>query len=225
MVKDHARIIGIVMLLVALGLAGGATRGAGAGPEVDAPIRCALLHGRPALDACDEALRSERSVAIRAEAAYNKGVELARLERWDEARLAHEQALRLAPDDVDARYDLGVALAALDRPEDALHAFRQVLRRAPTDADAHYNVGRTLNSLRRHAEAAQAYREAVRIRPGYADAWGNLGLSAILIGEYGEARDAFERAGALVPGYFESRPVQRQAWELVSRLARRPDSR
>jgi Flp pilus assembly protein TadD len=169
MVKNHARIIGIVMLSVALalgaGLAGGATRGAG------------------------------------------------------------EQAVRLAPDDVEARYDLGVALALLDRPEDALREFRQALQRAPMDADVHYNVGRTLNSLGRHAEAAQAYREAVRIRPGYADAWGNLGLSAILIGQYGEAREAFERAQALVPGYFESRPIQRHAWELASRLSRRPDSR
>jgi tetratricopeptide (TPR) repeat protein len=86
-------------------------------------------------------------------------------------------------------------------------------------------VGRTLSSLGRHAEAAQAYREAVRVRPDYAAAWGNLGLSAILIGEYGEAREAFDRARALVPGYFESRPIQRQAWEIVSRLGRSPDSR
>jgi tetratricopeptide (TPR) repeat protein len=138
---------------------------------------------------------------------------------------AYEQAVRLAPDDVDAHYHLGVALATLDRPEDALREFRQVLRRAPTDADAHYNMGRVLNSLGRHAEAAQAYREAVRVRPGYANAWGNLGLSAILIGRYDEARRAFERAGALVPGYFESRPIQRHAWEVVSRLGRTPDSR
>lgn len=202
MVKDHARIIGIVMLLAALGLgaglAGVATRGAWAQPAVDAPIRCALLRGGLALDACDEAMRSRRPVGIRAEAAY---------------------------DDVDARYDLGVALVALDRPEDALREFRQVLRRAPMDADAHYNVGRTLNSLGRHAEAARAYREAVRARPDHAAAWGNLGLSAILIGQYGEAREAFERASTLVPEYFDSRPIQRQAWELASRLSRRPDSR
>ena len=131
-----------------------------------------------------------------------------------------EPAVRLPSDDLDARYDLGVALSTLGRPEDALRAFREVLRRAPMDADAHYNVGRVLNSLGRHGQAAQAYRDAVRVRPGYANAWGNLGLSAILIGRYDEARDAFERAGTLVPGYFESRPIQRHAWEVVSRLGR-----
>jgi Flp pilus assembly protein TadD len=167
MVKHHARVIGSVILLVALclgvGLAGVATRGAWAEP-----------------------------------------------------------AVRLASDDIDTRYDLGVALAVLDRPEDALREFREVLRRAPMDADAHYNVGCVLNSLGRHVEAAQAYREAVRVRPDYANAWGNLGLSAILIGQHDEAREAFERAGALVPGYFESRPIQRHAWEIVSRLGRSP---
>jgi len=133
-----------------------------------------------------------------------------------------EPGVPLASDDIDARYDLGVALATLDRPEEALHEFREVLRRAPTDADAHHNMGCVLNSLGRHGEAAQAYREAVRVRPGYANAWGNLGLSAILIGRYDEAREAFERAGALVPGYFESRPIQRHAREVVSRLGRGP---
>ena len=197
MVKHHARVIGIVILTVALwvgvGLTGVATRGAWAEPAVAA-------------------------------AAYTHlGFALSGLERWDEAQLAYEQAVRLAPDDVDARYSLGVALARLDRPEDALREFRQVLRRAPMDADAHYNLGRVLNSLRRHAEAAEAYRAAVRVQPGYANAWGNLGLSAILIGRYGEAREAFERAKALVPGYFESRPIQRHAWEIVSRL-RSPDA-
>ena len=67
--------------------------------------------------------------------------------------------------------------------------------------------------------------EAVRLRPNYANAWGNLGLSAISIEQYGEAREAFDRARALQPGYFESRPIQRHAWEIVSRLGHRPDSR
>jgi tetratricopeptide (TPR) repeat protein len=263
MIRDHARVIGIAIFLVTprlgSGVAGVATPEAWAEPAADVATRCGLLHGRPAVDACDDAMRSRRPGAARAEAAHEKGVELgkfrrdedavaayrasirvrpdyaaaytnlgfalSRLGRWDEARRAYERAVRLAPDDVDARYDLGVALATLDRPEDALREFRQVLRRAPTDADAHYNVGRTLNDLGRHVEAAQAYREAVRARPGYADAWGNLGLSAILIGQYGEAREAFERARALVPTYFDSRPIQRYAWEFVSDLVRIPDSR
>ena len=164
MVKHHARVIGIVILLVALwlgvGLAGVATRGSWAEPEVDAAVAAYRV-----------AIRVRPDYA----AAYtNRGFALSRLERWDEARLAYEQAVRLAPEDVDARYNLGVALATLDRPEDALREFRQVLRRAPMDADAHYNMGRTLNSLRRHADAAQAYREAV---PGPAGVCRRVGQS------------------------------------------------
>jgi len=66
MLREHARIARIVVLLVGLGLgvgvAGEAARGAGAEPAVDPAIRCALLHGRPALAAC-EAWRRIRGAA------------------------------------------------------------------------------------------------------------------------------------------------------------------
>jgi tetratricopeptide (TPR) repeat protein len=132
------------------------------------------------------------------------------------AEPAVDAAIR-ARSDSAAYTNLGFALSGLERWDEARLAYEQAVRLAPDDADAHYNMGRALNSLRRHAEAAEAYRAAVRIQPGYANAWGNLGLSATLIGRYDEAREAFERARALVPGYFESRPIQRLAWEIVSR--------
>jgi hypothetical protein len=118
LVKHHARVIGIVILLVALclgvGLAGVATRGAWAEPAVDAAIRCALLHGRPALDAYDEAMRSRRPVAMRAEAAYNKGVELGELRRDEDAVAAYRAAIRVRPDYAAAYTNLGFALSRLE---------------------------------------------------------------------------------------------------------------
>jgi hypothetical protein len=59
--------------------------------------------------------------------------------------------------------------------------------------------------------------ETVRVRPGYAAAWGNLGMTAFLLGRDGEAAVAFARAEALQPGYFETRDVQRGAWETARR--------
>jgi tetratricopeptide (TPR) repeat protein len=245
MAKHHRRVLWILILLV-VGIACLTTRGAWAqSPE---PILgCALLRGQPAVDACDEAMRSRLPVEIRAEAAYKKGIELAeltrygdavnayraairlkpdyaaaytnlgfslsRLERWQEACSAYENAIRLTPDDVDAHYNLGVALLVLGRPAAALREFRATVELTPRDADAHYNMGLALNSLGRHAEAVQAYREAVRVRPDYADAWGNLGLTANLIGQYRESAHAFERAKALLPAYFDTRPLQREAFE------------
>src|SRR5207249_8302687 len=59
-------------------------------------------------------------------AAYtNLGFSLSRLERWQEACFAYENAIRLTPDDVDAHYNLGVALVMLGRPGAALREFRE----------------------------------------------------------------------------------------------------
>lgn len=68
-------------------------------------------------------------------------------------------------------------------------------------------------ALQRHDEALEAYRSAVRARPAYVSAWGNLGMTAYLLGRYRESAEAFERARTLAPDYFDTRPVQREAWE------------
>jgi hypothetical protein len=88
----------LVALWLGIGLAAVATRGAWAEPAVDAAIRCSILHGRPALDACDDVMRSRRPVAIRAEDAYNKGVELGALRRDEDAVAAYHAAIRVRPD-------------------------------------------------------------------------------------------------------------------------------
>jgi len=215
MTGHHVRVLRTLILLVPLSglvdVGGLATRGAWAQP-VDSILGCALLHGQPSIDACDEAMRSRLPVEIRAEAAYKKGLELGELARYGDAVHAYRAAIRLKPDYVDAHRDLAVALGMLGQPDAALREFRKIAELTPRDADAHYNVGFALNSLGRHAEAMQAYREAVRLRPDYADAWGNLGLSAHLIGRDRESTDAFERAEALLPAYFDSRPRQREAF-------------
>lgn len=145
------------------------------------------------------------------------GVALAHLLRWHEAAQAHQQALRVDPNDPDAHYNLGVALSHLGRWTEAVTEFRTVTQLNPNDADAHYNLGIGFNAVGRQEEAIAAYGEAVRVRPGYAAAWGNLGMIALLLGRDWEAAAAFACADAAQPGYFETREVQRGAWEAVRR--------
>ncbi len=213
----------------------------------DAPVRCFLLHGAAALRACQEVIASNRPAEVRAEAHYNRGIELenlgrpaealpefaeairlkpdyaaastnmgvalTRLHRWEDAVGAYRQAIRQSPMYADAHYNLGVALANLRRWEEALSAFREAARLNVKDADARYNIGLVLNILRRHDEALEAYRSAVRARPAYVSAWGDLGMTAYLLGRYRESAEAFETARTLAPDYFDTRPVQREAWD------------
>jgi tetratricopeptide (TPR) repeat protein len=169
MVRHHARVIGIVILLVALwlgvGLAGVVTHGAWAEPAVDAAIRCALLHGRPALDACDEVMRSRRPVAIRAEAAYNKGAELGELRRDEEAVAAYRAAIRVRPDYAAAYTNLGFALSRLERWDEARLAYEQAVRLAPDQVDVRYDLGVALAALDRREDALREFRQVLRRAP------------------------------------------------------------
>ena len=65
-------LILLVSLCGLVGIACLATRGAWA-QSADPILGCALLQGHPAVDACDEAMRSRLPVEIRAEAAYKMG--------------------------------------------------------------------------------------------------------------------------------------------------------
>ena len=145
------------------------------------------------------------------------GAALAHVHRWHEAAEADRHALRLDPNNPDAHYNLGVALGHLGAWTAAITEFRTAARFRPADADARYNLGVAFNAVGRHEEAMAAYGEAVRVKPGYAAAWGNLGMTALLLGRDGEATAAFACAKAAQPGYFESRAVQRGAWEIVQR--------
>jgi len=155
-------------------------------------------------------------------AAYtNMGVVFAELERWDDAVGAYRQAIHHRPAYADAYYNLGVALTSLRRWVEALDAFGEAARLNSGDADAHYNMGVVLSTLHRHSEALEAYRAAVRVRPRYAAAWGNLGMTAYLLGRFEESKEAFETARTLIPDYFDTRPIQRAAWDAL-RLWRTP---
>ena len=184
----------MVVLLVALGLGVGlvgvATPGARAEPAVDAAIRCAVLHGRPALDACDDVMRSSRPAAIRAEATYNKGVELGRLRRDDDAVGAYCAAIRARPDYAAAYTNLGVALGRVGRRDDARLATEQALRLAPDDVNARYNLGVALATLDRPDEALREFCQALRRAPTDAEAHYNVGCTLGGLGRHAEAAQA-----------------------------------
>jgi tetratricopeptide (TPR) repeat protein len=152
MIRHPARVICTLTLLVTLcGLvviAGSAARGASA-QSADPFLECAILRGQPAVDACDEVMRSRLAVELRAEAAYKKGVELAELTRDGDSVKAYRAAIRLKRDYAAAYADLGVSLSRLERWQEASSAYENAIRLAPADVDTHYNLGVALVMLGR----------------------------------------------------------------------------
>lgn len=97
---------------------------------------------------------------------HREGNNLYELDRFEEALVAYEQAIRLDPENSTYHDDRGDALAGLERHEEALTAYEEAIRLDP-DNPAYYNdKGDALYNLKRYEEALTAYEEAIRLKPG-----------------------------------------------------------
>lgn len=169
-----------------------------------APVRCFVLRGDAALRACAEVIGAGQPAEVRAEAHYNRGVELDNLGRHAEAVGAYSEAVRLKPDYAAAYTNMGIDLAKLDRWDDAVHAYRAAIQERPEYADAHYNFGLTLAGLRRWADALDAFREAARLDPADTDALYNAGLMLNLLGRHKEALAAYGSTVRIKPDHADA---------------------
>ena len=99
------------------------------------------------------------------DAAYNLGVALAALERFEEAEERFRQALALTPGHERAHRNLGVAQLRLQRYEEALETYRRFLERYPDSAVGHANLGIALHYLGRTDEALASLDRALALDP------------------------------------------------------------
>jgi len=129
------------------------------------------------------------------------GIALAAQSRLNDAIPCFEQAVRRAPDLIDAHYNLGNALLQLRRPEDALACFRRALALNPDHVDAHNAMGRALRQLGRLDDAISAYRRALELNGGHVLAHHNMGNALLDQGKLEEAAGCFERSITLNPDF------------------------
>lgn len=123
---------------------------------------------------------------------YNEGTELLADEKPEAALEAFRQALRLAPELVDARYNEGLALLALDRGEQAIDSLEQVLLIRPADKEAHYALASAHFHRGDFAAALEAVDEALRVDPTYLRALYTRALALERLGRGAEARAAWQ---------------------------------
>jgi len=116
------------------------------------------------------------------------------------ATQAAEQAVRLAPDLVEAwvaRSEVDRATGHTDR---AIAGLKQVVARRPHWDEGCRQLAATYRNAGRLAEAEHWYRRAVELRPDYWANWNSLGALLLRRGDYAGARAAFEHIVKLVPG-------------------------
>lgn len=117
------------------------------------------------------------------------------------AEAAYREALRVAPDFVNAWLSLGILLRGLGRADEAEQAQREALRLDPGSYLAHLNLGNALLDQQRPAEAAAEFRLALELKADSAEAQNNLGRALLLMDDP-QCLEHFQAALRLKPDYF-----------------------
>lgn len=97
---------------------------------------------------------------------YNRGVELSKLGRYEEAVDCYDQAINLDPNDASTWYGKGCALSGLARYLEEIECYDRAIKLDPQYTSAWYNKGVALSALGRNEEAIQCYNEVLRLDPG-----------------------------------------------------------
>jgi len=139
---------------------------------------------------------------------------LVRLDRYPEAILTLQQAIRYDKDNPEVYNNLCFAYVHGTRYEDAVQACRQAIfmlgetgqayklelqNRNEVLSNAYKNLGNAYNGLNQYGEAADALKHATEIEPKNAAAQFNLGLALYNARRYSEAIEAYKAVINLRP--------------------------
>lgn len=134
-----------------------------------------------------------------AEARFYSGYARARLNRCEEALVDYQEAIRIAPDYVDALNNLGSVYEKLERFKEALDAFSRTINLKADYGPAHNNLGTSYYRLGRYEEAIVAYKHALELLPGPSTTHNNLGIAYSQMGRYREAVESLLTAIRMRP--------------------------
>lgn len=122
-------------------------------------------------------------------------------QRWKDAAVEYETALRLNGADVEARALYAEVLGRLGRESESEEQFRKALAQSPGDARIHYRRGVLYREQQKLDLAAGAFLQALRTDPQNKFARNNLGVVYMEKGEYANAARQFEQVVELDPNY------------------------
>ncbi|MGD2120712.1 MAG: tetratricopeptide repeat protein [Gemmatimonadota bacterium] len=104
----------------------------------------------------------------------------------------YQQALALAPTDIDIIGDAATLLQSLGRLDEAIELKEYVVERDPISARGHHNLGNCYRWAGRWDEAIASYAEAERLSPGYIAAHTGTGQAFLEKGEPEAALEAIQ---------------------------------
>ena len=139
------------------------------------------------------------------------GTELERQGKLEESAAAHENALEIDRNLVQAHINLIELYGRLGQFEKAEEHYRAAILVNPGSVESYYNYGVLLLSAEKYSQAEEAFRKTIEINPFHAGAHNNLGYLL-------ERRSNFPEAEAEYRKAIENKPSDRQAHFNLGRI-------
>ena len=136
--------------------------------------------------------------------ALERGRELHRAGRLNEAEGLYRQILAVDPNHADGLHLLGVMAHQRGHHELAVDLIGKAIARNGAVADFHCNFGNALHALGRIGDAEAHYRRAITLNPAHAESYNNFGNVLNAQGRIEEAQKQFRQALALQPSYAQA---------------------
>ncbi|RPJ53468.1 MAG: tetratricopeptide repeat protein, partial [Methanobacteriota archaeon] len=123
-----------------------------------------------------------------------KGIELRKQGKYEEAIACFDRILAMDPDSMTANNNKGVALRTMGRFQEAEPCLAKVVALDASNAGAWFNLGFVLFKLGKYTEANGALDNVLELSPTHAVAWDSKGKVLQKLGREDEAKECFARA-------------------------------
>ena len=123
-----------------------------------------------------------------------RGVDLRKQGKYDEALDCFDRILEMQPDSMVANNNKGVALRTMGRYQEAEPYLAKVVELDASNAGAWFNLGFVLFKLGRYTEANDALDNVLELSPMHAVAWDSKGKVLQKLGREDEAKECFARS-------------------------------
>ncbi|MBD2775306.1 serine/threonine-protein kinase [Iningainema tapete] len=159
------------------------------------------FHFAQRYQSASEVLDAVNSLSLTSLDWYNRGQELYKLQSYEEAVIAFDQAIQIQPDYYQAWYNRGNALRGLKKNSQAIASYDQAIQIKRDLPEAWYSRGMVLYTWGRYDEAIESYDQAIQIKQDHPDTWYYRGMALYRIGRYILAIASFDQALSIEPDH------------------------
>jgi protein O-GlcNAc transferase len=177
-------------------------------PARDASLMGRLYNSRKELAQAEVAYRTAAVIDTTSkDYAFDLGMNLISQQKFEDARDAFEEVLRLDPQNMKALDNLGMAQYKNGDLEAAEQTYLRAVDVDPNDVDAFKGLGDIYMDRGETGRAAEMYRKALEIKPNHFGAAGALAYLLYQQKDYQGAVDALTRVGTMLFDICDPQPI------------------